>query len=74
MAPRPQMEQELRDIKDEILNMTDLVYETIINAVKSLKEKDLDLARKIIDGDEAIDDAATACWRSSILHINHENG
>ena len=56
MAPRPQMEQELRDIKDEILNMTDLVYETIINAVKSLKEKDLDLARKIIDGDEAIDD------------------
>ncbi len=56
MTPRPQMEQELRDIKDEILNMTDLVYETIINAVKSLKEKDLDLARKIIDGDEAIDD------------------
>lgn len=56
MAPRPQMEQELRVIKDEILEMTRLVYETILNAVKSLKEKDLVLARKIIDGDEAIDD------------------
>ena len=56
MTPRPQMEQELGAIKNEILEMTSLVYETIINAVKSLKEKDLDLARKIIDGDEAIDD------------------
>lgn len=56
MAPRPQMEQELGIIKDEILEMTSLVYETIINAVKSLKEKDSELARKIIDGDELIDD------------------
>lgn len=56
MAPRPQMEQELNIIKDEILEMTSLVYRTIINAVKSLKEKDLELAREIIDGDEAIDD------------------
>lgn len=56
MAPRPQMEQELGIIKEEILTMTDLVYETIINAVKSLKEKNMDLARKIIDGDEVIDD------------------
>lgn len=56
MAPRPQMEQELNAIKEEILIMTDLVFNTIINAVKSLKEKDMDLARKIIDEDEAIDD------------------
>lgn len=56
MAPRPQMEQELGIIKDEILEMTSLVYATIINAVKSLKEKDTDLARKVIDGDEVIDE------------------
>ena len=56
MVPRPQMEHELESIKNEILKMTDLVYETIIDAVKSLKNKDMDLARKIIDGDERIDD------------------
>ena len=56
MAPRPQMEQELGVIKDKILEMTSLVYETIINAVKSLKEKDMELARQVIDGDEVIDD------------------
>jgi len=56
MAPRPQMEMELAIIKDEVLRMTGMVYETILNAVKSLKEKDMDLARKVIDGDEDIDD------------------
>jgi phosphate transport system protein len=56
MAPRPQMEQELNAITNQILEMTSLVYKTIINAVKSLKEKDADLARAVIDGDEVIDD------------------
>ena len=56
MAPRPQMEQELSVIKEQIRKMTDLIEETIIGAIRSLKEKDVDQARQIIDNDEAIDD------------------
>lgn len=56
MAARPQMDYEISVITDELLNMTELVKESIIDATKSLKEKDSELARRIIDNDEKIDD------------------
>lgn len=56
MAARPQMDHEMSIIKGDLIEMTSLVDETIRNAIKSLKEKDSDLARKIIDDDEKIDD------------------
>ncbi len=56
MAARPQMEHEISIITDDLLEMTNLIEETIRNAIKSLKEKDSDLARKIINDDEKIDD------------------
>lgn len=56
MAARPQMDYEISVITDELLDMTELVKETIIDATKSLKEKDSELARRIIDNDEKIDD------------------
>ncbi|WP_227017268.1 phosphate signaling complex protein PhoU [Sinanaerobacter chloroacetimidivorans] len=56
MAARPQMDHEISVITNELLDMTNLVEETIRNAIKSLAEKNSDLARQIIDGDEGIDD------------------
>lgn len=56
MAARPQMDYEISVITDELLDMTLLVEESIINATKSLKEKDSQLAREVIDNDEKIDD------------------
>lgn len=56
MVARPAMDAQLSEIKEMILEMTDKVNETIINSIKSLKEKDTTLARKIIDEDEEIDD------------------
>jgi phosphate transport system protein len=56
MAARPQMDHEISVITNELLDMTNLVEETIGNAIKSLAEKNSDLARQIIDGDEGIDD------------------
>lgn len=56
MVARPQMDYEISLITDDLLDMTEMIEETIINAIKSLKEKDSDLARKIIDNDEKIDD------------------
>lgn len=56
MAARLQMDHELSIITNDLLNMTSLVDDTIQNAVKSLVEKDSDLARSLINNDEIIDD------------------
>lgn len=56
MAARPQMDHEMSVITDELIELTNLVDKTIKNAIKSLIEKDSDLARKTIDDDQNIDD------------------
>ena len=56
MAARPQMDHEMSIITNDLLEMTELVEETIRSAIKSLQEKDSELARNIINDDERIDD------------------
>ena len=56
MVARPQMDHEMSIITDNLLEMAGLVDESIRNAIKSLTEKDSNLARKIINEDENIDD------------------
>jgi phosphate transport system protein len=50
------MDHELSVITNDLLDMTNLIEETIRGAIKSLVEKDSDLARELIRNDEAIDD------------------
>jgi len=57
MAARPQMEHDMSVITNDLLDMTNLVEETIRLAIKSLVERDSELARNIINNDEEIDDA-----------------
>jgi len=56
MTARPQMDHEMSVITNDLLDMTTLVEDTIRNAIKSLVEKDSDLARNLIKSDEEIDD------------------
>ena len=56
MAARPQMDHEMSMITNDLLAMTDLIEETIRQAIKSLTERDSELARNIINNDEEIDD------------------
>lgn len=56
MAARPQMDHEMSIITNDLLNMTGLIEETIRQAIKSLTERDSELARNIINNDEEIDD------------------
>ena len=56
MTPRPKMDQELVAINDKVTEMTQGVEEAIVNSIKAIKEKDMDLARTIIDNDQVIDD------------------
>jgi len=56
MSARPQMDHELSAITNNLLDMTNLIEDTIRNAIKSLVEKDCELARNLINSDEKIDD------------------
>lgn len=56
MAPRPKMDQELVAINDKVTQMAEAVQTAIVDSLKAIKEKDMDLARTIIDHDETIDD------------------
>ena len=56
MVARPTMENEMKHIGDEVTKMGEVVETAIVDSIKSLKDKDGELARKIIAGDEVIDD------------------
>lgn len=56
MLPRKSYREQLEELQQEVLKMGTLVEQTIFNAVKSLKERDEELARQIIEGDDLIDD------------------
>lgn len=56
MSARPQMDHDMSIITNELLDMTSLVEDTIRNAIKSLVERDSELARNLINDDEKIDD------------------
>lgn len=49
--------QELLDqLQEDLLRMGTLVEETIYRAVRSLADRDVDLARQVVQGDDLIDD------------------
>jgi phosphate transport system protein len=47
-------DQQLTDLRDNILYLGDIVKTAIEQAVRALKEQDEDLARQVVSGDEAI--------------------
>lgn len=56
MGPaRKSFQQELNELQRDLIKMASLVERVIHDAVKSLAEKDLELAEKIVEGDDAID-------------------
>lgn len=55
MVTRQSYDQELESLREEILEMGQLVQNAIHNAVKALAEQDVELASKVMDGDDAID-------------------
>lgn len=60
MAARPTMENEMKHIGDEVTKMGEIVETSIVDSIRSLKDKDGELARQIIAGDEVIDDIQDA--------------
>jgi len=52
---RKSYNEQLAELKENVLKMGTMVEEAIYHGVKSLKERDDELAQKVIDGDDAID-------------------
>ena len=50
--PRKNLDAQIQIIKNELMDMTKLVDEQLKNAMKSLDDMDLDLARKVMDRDK----------------------
>ncbi|MGB4505097.1 MAG: phosphate signaling complex protein PhoU [Syntrophaceticus sp.] len=53
---RKSYSEQLAGLKEDVLKMGTMAEEAIFYAVKSLKERDDELAQKVVDGDDAIDD------------------
>ncbi len=56
MVTRKSFHEQLDELQQEVLKMGTLVEQTIFNAVKSLKERDENLAQQVISNDDVIDD------------------
>ena len=50
------LERDLENLQRDILGMAASVEEAIHKAIRALQERDVDLAREVIDGDNAIDE------------------
>ncbi|MBW2122486.1 MAG: phosphate transport system regulatory protein PhoU, partial [Deltaproteobacteria bacterium] len=50
------LQVELEELKRRILLMAGMAEESVQNAVKALKARDLELAQRIIDGDQVINE------------------
>lgn len=53
---RESLDRQLNSLKNEILLIDSMVEQAVLNAVDSLKRRDVHLARRVIDDDHAIND------------------
>ena len=65
-------ERELEGLKKELLELSALVDESVVKSIKALKDRNEDLAREVIDNDDAVDHAEVAleeqCLKILALH------
>lgn len=65
-------ERELEGLKKELLELSALVDESVVKSIKALKDRNEELAREVIDNDDAVDHAEVAleeqCLKILALH------
>ncbi len=65
-------ERELDGLKKELLELSAAVEESVVKAIHSLKDRNEELAREVIDNDDAVDNAEVAleeqCLKILALH------
>jgi phosphate transport system protein len=53
-SPRATLERELQEMQDDLLRLGDRVDTAIVSAMRSLEQRDFDLARQVVAGDADI--------------------
>jgi phosphate transport system protein len=66
---RSALDQDIEAIRDDILRMGSLVEEQITGAIRSLKERDLGLARQVTAGDRQVNDLRYKVELASVRSI-----
>lgn len=56
MEMRSMYHKKLREIQDDVLVMGGMVGEAILGSVEALKNRDLDLAQRIVEGDQKVNE------------------
>ncbi|MBN1640484.1 MAG: phosphate signaling complex protein PhoU [Anaerolineae bacterium] len=56
MRPRQQFDQQLSALQDSLVRLSEMVCQAVSDAIKALKERDLDLARLVVQRDSELND------------------
>ena len=67
--PRETFDEQLRELQQDLLDMAKLVDSAIDLSVKALAERDIELSRKVIKDDEAINQAQTKIEEECLVLI-----
>ncbi|MQF65911.1 phosphate signaling complex protein PhoU [SAR202 cluster bacterium AC-647-P02_OGT_505m] len=58
--PREDFERNLKDVEDDVVQLSSMVEKAIFKSIKALKERDINASQKVVDDDDVIDEKQQA--------------
>ena len=58
--PREDFERNLKDVEDDVVQLSSIVEKAIFQSIEALKERDINASQKVVDDDDVIDEKQQA--------------
>lgn len=58
--PREDFERNLKDVEDDVVQLSSMVEKAIFKSIEALKERDISASQKVVDDDDVIDEKQQA--------------
>ena len=58
--PREDFERNLKDVEDDVVQLSSIVEKAIFKSIEALKERDINASQKVVDDDDVIDEKQQA--------------
>ena len=58
--PREDFESNLKDVEDDVVQLSSIVEKAIFKSIEALKERDINASQKVVDDDDVIDEKQQA--------------
>ena len=58
--PREDFERNLKDVEDDVVQLSSMVEKAIFKSIEALKERDINASQKVVDEDDVIDEKQQA--------------